>query len=222
MTPRISSKEMPQAAELVHAAASRLEQGTEAVRERNIRDRMGTLNDMGRREPLALLGGAVVAGFAISRFLKSSSSAPPGRLTMATPNYQRSVPEIIGDLFSQLTMLLRKEAQLARAEVSENMASLARGLVLIVGRAVLLIPALVILLQAAVAALTGAYGMASYWSALIVGGAALIIGIILLLIGISRLKLENVMPSKTVHQLQRDASVAKQQASQNNEPRRAA
>lgn len=68
-------KQMPQAAELVHAAASRLEQGADALRERNIRDLMSTFNDMGRKEPLALFGGAVVAGFAISRFLKSSSNS---------------------------------------------------------------------------------------------------------------------------------------------------
>jgi len=141
---------------------------------------------------------------------------------MAFANYQRSVPEIIGDLFSQLTTLVRKEAQLARSEVSENMTSLARGLGLIVGGAVLLIPALVILLQAGVAALTDAYGMASYFSALIVGGAVLVIGLILLSVGISRLKLENVMPSKTVYQLQQDASVAREKASRNNERPRAA
>ncbi len=69
------SKQMPQAAELVHAAASRLEQGAETVRERNLRDLMGTFSDLGRSEPLALFGGAVVAGFAISRFLKSSSKS---------------------------------------------------------------------------------------------------------------------------------------------------
>jgi hypothetical protein len=68
-------KQMPEAAELVHAAASRLEQGAEAVRERNLRDLMATLSDMGRREPLALFGGALVAGFAISRFLKSSADS---------------------------------------------------------------------------------------------------------------------------------------------------
>ncbi len=66
-------KQMPQAAELVHATAARLEQGADALRERNIRDLVGTFNDFGRKEPLALFGGAVVAGFAISRFLKSSS-----------------------------------------------------------------------------------------------------------------------------------------------------
>ncbi len=65
-------KQMPEAGELVHAAASRLEQGADAIRERNISDLLGTFSDMGRKEPLALFGGAVVAGFAISRFLKSS------------------------------------------------------------------------------------------------------------------------------------------------------
>jgi len=66
-------KEMPQAARLVHAAASRLEQGAGALRERNLRDLVTTVSDMGRKEPLTLFGGAVVAGFTISRFLKSSS-----------------------------------------------------------------------------------------------------------------------------------------------------
>ena len=141
---------------------------------------------------------------------------------MSVSNYPRSVPEIISDLFSHLTTLLRKETHLARAEMSENIVSLGRGLGLIVGGAVLLIPALVILLQAAVVGLTEGYGMASYWSALLVGGAVLILGIILLLVGISRLKIENIMPNKTVHQLQRDASVAKQQVSHDHEPRRAA
>jgi hypothetical protein len=141
---------------------------------------------------------------------------------MASPNYQRSMPEILGDLFSQLTTLLSKEAQLARAEVSENMTSLVGGLGLMVAGAVLLIPALVILLQAAVAALTDAYGLASYWSALIVGGIVLILGIILISIGSSRLTLKNIAPSKTVHQLRQDAAVAREKASQDNEPRRAA
>jgi uncharacterized membrane protein YqgA involved in biofilm formation len=141
---------------------------------------------------------------------------------MSVSNHPRSVPEIISDLFSQLTTLLRKEAQLARAEMSENMVSAARGLGLIVGGAMLLIPALVILLQAAVAGLTDGYGVASYWSALLIGGGVLILGIILLLVGVSRLRIENIMPSKTVHQIQRDASVAKQQVSHDHEPRRAA
>jgi ABC-type transporter Mla subunit MlaD len=67
-------KQMPQAAELVHAAASRLEQAADALRERSIGEIMESFNDVGRKQPLALFGGAVAAGFAISRFLKSSST----------------------------------------------------------------------------------------------------------------------------------------------------
>jgi len=137
-------------------------------------------------------------------------------------NISRSVPEIVGDVFSQFTTLMRKEGQLARAEVSENIAAVGRGLGMIVGAAVLLIPALVILLQAGVAALTENYGLASYWSSLIVGGATLIVGVVMASIGRSRLKTENIMPRRTVHQLQQDASVAKQQVRHNHDLRRAA
>jgi hypothetical protein len=46
---------------------------------------MGTFSDMGRNEPLALFGGAVAAGFAISRFLKSSSDNSRGNPKMRAP-----------------------------------------------------------------------------------------------------------------------------------------
>src|SRR5438309_1016743 len=136
---------------------------------------------------------------------------------MAVLKYPRSAPEVIGDVITQLTTLLRKEVQLARTEMSENMSRLAIGLGLIIGGAVLLIPALVILFQAGVAALVEAYGVASSWSALIVGGAVLLLGITLLLIGINRLKVGNLLPSKTIHQLQRDASVARDQVRQGHD-----
>jgi hypothetical protein len=71
-------QQMPKAAEFVHAAASRLEEGAGALRDRSLRDLMGTFNDLGRKEPLAVFGGAVLAGFAISRFLKSSADAQRG------------------------------------------------------------------------------------------------------------------------------------------------
>jgi len=143
-------------------------------------------------------------------------------MMMAVPHPQRNVPEIVADLFSQLATLVRKETELARAEISENVAGIGRTLGLVIGGAVLLIPALVILLQAAVAGLTEAYGLKSYWSALIVGGVVLIIGLILLLAGTSRLKLKNMMPNRTVHQLRRDASVAKEQVSREHDVDRAA
>lgn len=65
--------QMPQAAELVHAAASRLQQGADALRDQRVQDLVSGFNDFGRKEPLTLFGSAVIAGLAISRLLKGSA-----------------------------------------------------------------------------------------------------------------------------------------------------
>lgn len=139
---------------------------------------------------------------------------------MAIPG--RSLPEIFSDLIAQFTRLLQKEGQLARAEVSENIGKAATGLGFVIGGAVLLIPALVVLLDAAVAAITERGHLAPYWSALIVGGGVLIIGLLLLAFGASRLRPSKMIPTRTMQQLQRDASVAKSQFEESHELHRAA
>jgi uncharacterized membrane protein YqjE len=140
---------------------------------------------------------------------------------MASASINRSIPDVFRDLVSQLTTLLRKEAQLARAEVSEKIGQATTALVLLILGAVLLMPALVVLLNAVVAALIDS-GMRVYWAAALVGGAALLIGLALLAIGIFRLKAKNLVPSKTIEQLQRDASAAKYQMRSNHEIQSAA
>jgi uncharacterized membrane protein YqgA involved in biofilm formation len=135
--------------------------------------------------------------------------------------YGRSIPTIVTDLLGQLTTLVRQESKLARVEVSEKISQAALGLALIVGGAVLLMPALVILLEAAVAALMTA-GFAAHWSALIVGGGVLVLGLIFVLVGVNRLKAENLMPNRTIHQLRRDAAVAEQQMRRDDDLQRAA
>jgi hypothetical protein len=140
---------------------------------------------------------------------------------MAFANQNRSIADVLRDVIAQLTTLLRKETQLARVELSENVSRAAIGLGLIVGSAVLLIPALVILLEAAVAALEQ-NGMHAAEATAIVGGCALVLGFILVAIGISRLRVKSLMPNKTIHQLQRDAAAAKQQMRNDYDVQRAA
>jgi hypothetical protein len=82
-------------------------------------------------------------------------------------------------------------------------------------------PALVVLLEAAVAALENA-GIAPQYAALIVGGVVLVLGLILLIVGLSRLKADNLMPRRTIHQIQEDAAVAKRQMRMDNDYQRAA
>jgi succinate dehydrogenase hydrophobic anchor subunit len=134
---------------------------------------------------------------------------------------ERSIPELFSLLFAQMTNLLRKESQLARVEMSEKMTQIATALALVVGGAALLIPALVVLLNAAVAALIE-NGFTASASALIVGGITLVIGAILVIVGIKAMKANNLMPDRTIHQLQRDAEVAKHQVRHDHEIQRAA
>ena len=137
-------------------------------------------------------------------------------MTIPFDERSRSIPGIVIDLIGQFTTLLRQESKLARAEISENVNRALVGIVMAIAAAVFLIPALVILLMAAVYGIEAA-GLAPYWAALIVGGAAVVVGVVLLLIGINRLKAKNLIPSKTLHQLQEDAALAKRQMSGDEE-----
>jgi len=129
---------------------------------------------------------------------------------MAMPNDNRSVPELFTDLVTQLTTLFRKEIQLARTEVSEKVTVAASGIGYIVGGAVLGIAALVILLQAAVAWLVRA-GIPDQWANLIVGVVVAVIAFVLVRMGMNSLKADKLTPTKTVEQLQRDATTAREQ-----------
>ena len=66
-------KEMPQAAGFIHSAADRLQSAASSMRERPIEDLVEGFRDFARRQPAAALAGSVLAGFALARFLKSSS-----------------------------------------------------------------------------------------------------------------------------------------------------
>lgn len=129
---------------------------------------------------------------------------------MASANRTRSLPELLSEILSQFAILTRKEAQLARAEMSEKARFFVTGLGLVVAGAVLVTPALVILLQSAVAALQST-GLARVWALLVVGGCALAVGLILLVVGIVWLKAARPVPERAIEQLRRDASLAKRQ-----------
>jgi uncharacterized phage infection (PIP) family protein YhgE len=67
---------MPQMASYVHDAAVRLEDAARTLRTRNVDDLMGEISRFARTQPALFFGGAMLAGFALTRFLKST--APSG------------------------------------------------------------------------------------------------------------------------------------------------
>ncbi len=81
---------MPQMASYVHDAAVRLEDAAKTLRTRNVDDIMSEVGRFARSQPALFFGGAMLAGFALTRFLKSTtpsgngSSAPEERTDMGT------------------------------------------------------------------------------------------------------------------------------------------
>jgi hypothetical protein len=66
-------RELPQAAGFIHSAADTLQTASSTLRERSVEDMVATFSDFARRQPAAAFAGSVLAGFALARFLKSSS-----------------------------------------------------------------------------------------------------------------------------------------------------
>lgn len=65
-------RQMPQGAEIIRGAAASLENGAERLRQRSVDEWLQAANKFARNEPVALFGGALLAGFALSRFFNSS------------------------------------------------------------------------------------------------------------------------------------------------------
>jgi len=128
-------------------------------------------------------------------------------------NTRRSIPELASSVFRQLADLMRTEGMLARAEMSEKMTHMGMGLALLVSGAILAMPALVILLSAAVAALMD-NGWAPWWASLLVGGLSLLLGLFLLSLGANWLRSGNLIPNRTLQQLQYDANAARNASNQ--------
>ena len=71
--------ELPEAAGYVHQAADRLAQASDALRERSFDDLIGTIGQFARNQPVAFFGSSVLAGFVLSRFLKSTADGADRR-----------------------------------------------------------------------------------------------------------------------------------------------
>lgn len=68
--------DMPQTASYIHEAADRLATVSSKLRKETVDDLIGQVGQFARNQPLAFLGGAIIAGFALSRFLKSGGEEP--------------------------------------------------------------------------------------------------------------------------------------------------
>ena len=66
--------DIPQAGHYIRKAATQLENVSEAMRNRNMSEIVGNVQQFARKQPTAFFGAAVLVGFAAVRFLKSGSA----------------------------------------------------------------------------------------------------------------------------------------------------
>jgi hypothetical protein len=69
----------------VHAAADRAQTMTDAMRDHSVESILAAAEDFGRKQPLMFIGGAALAGFAASRFLRASALRTRSQSGGATP-----------------------------------------------------------------------------------------------------------------------------------------
>lgn len=99
-------------------------------------------------------------------------------------------------LIEDTLLLLRKEVELAKTELSEKLSQAQYGLIFIFAGLLCCAVAVFLLAQALVAWLATYLGPAG--AALLIGGIVLLIGVIALAMGASRLKAKNLKPVRTI------------------------
>jgi len=130
-------------------------------------------------------------------------------MTDASHTDSKSTPSLVGDVMGHVSSLVRKEVDLARAEVNENLTRAAVAVGLLVGAVVLALTALNVLAAALVAAITE-LGLDAGWASLIVGVLFAGIAFAMMAKGLNDLKLSSLAPTRTVKNVQRDAEAVKE------------
>ena len=128
---------------------------------------------------------------------------------MADTMDPRSLPQLVGDLTHDLSTLVRKESELIRVELKENLQQMARGGAKLAVGAVLLLAAAMVLLQTLVLALSKV--MDPVWASLLVGVVVAVVGFVLLRGGAKSAQPSNLRPDRAANQLKKDAQLVKEQ-----------
>jgi len=83
--------DLPQAGQYIRKAATQLDNVSEAMRNRDMSEIVGNVQQFARKQPTAFFGAAVLLGFAAVRFLKSGSGASSTSGQVASNTGGRSV-----------------------------------------------------------------------------------------------------------------------------------
>ncbi|SDY74389.1 Putative Holin-X, holin superfamily III [Jannaschia faecimaris] len=126
-----------------------------------------------------------------------------------SPNSGKGPVNLINDILTHVTALIRKEFDLARAEISENINRAAVAIGLLVGALIVALVSLNVLAGALVAGVAK-LGVAPGWAALIVGGIMALVAAVMVAKGVRDLKLVSLAPTRMAKNIRRDAEAMKE------------
>jgi len=128
---------------------------------------------------------------------------------MSTPQMQRTVPELLGNMVDNIQQIIRSEFRLAKAELQEKASRASKPAITLGAGFLLGLYGFGFLLLAAVYALSMI--MAAGLAALFVGGFLALVSIVLVTSSAKKLKALNPAPEKTIQTLQENVQWAKNQ-----------
>lgn len=123
----------------------------------------------------------------------------------------RSLGDLLGDLTTQSSDLVRKEVKLLRVELDERIERAQNGMLFAVAGGAAISGGLLVLLFALVFAV--AQELPMWASALIVGGIATAAGFGLVTLGGNRLKLNALKPKESIEEAEETAQMLKEELS---------
>jgi len=127
---------------------------------------------------------------------------------MRDMNGSRGISDVVGDILHEFSTLIRKEVQLARTEMTNKLSAMGGAVAVVAAGGVLVFAGVLFALQAAVELLVDA-GLSPATACILVAAVILIGGFAVIYSGLQRLRAANLVPERTIEQLQRDAAVAK-------------
>ena len=122
---------------------------------------------------------------------------------------ERGIGELFGQLSEDMTLLVRQEVQLARAELSEKLYRLTTNLVSVIAGGFVAYVGALALVAALILALNDLASISPWVSALIVGAVLAIAGYAMLRRGVSELKRVDLAPRRTVENIKDDVQAIK-------------
>ena len=122
-----------------------------------------------------------------------------------------ALPRALSDVVSDVVDLFQKELRLARTELSEKLSNKLRAGIWMSASAAFGAAAALLILQALVFAIAS-YGIAMHWACLIVAAALAALGGFAFAMGRAD-AVEDLTPTRTIHQVKQDFATAKEQLS---------